>query len=105
MHEADTLPGAVHAVGFDAVRHYLERFNAHWESFYWEPLELIADGDRAMMLARLRLKGRESGIEVDREWAYLFTVRDGKLLRQDGFDDRAGAAAAFSAQAGQAPRA
>jgi hypothetical protein len=41
------------------------------------------------MRARLRLRGRLSGIEVDREWIYVFTVRDGKLIRQDGFDDRA----------------
>jgi hypothetical protein len=37
----------------------------------------------------LRLVGRHSGIEVDRQWIYVFTVRDGKLLRQVGFDDEA----------------
>jgi hypothetical protein len=26
---------------------------------------------------------------VDRLWQYVFTVRDGKLLRQDGYDDEA----------------
>jgi hypothetical protein len=40
------------------------------------------------MRARLRLRGRRSGIEVDREWIYVFTVRHGKLIRQDGFDER-----------------
>lgn len=98
LHEADALPGAVHAVGFDEVRRYLERFGTHWESFHWEPLELVTDDARAMMLARLRLKGRESGIEVDREWAYVFTVCDGKLLRQDGFDGREPALAVFAGQ-------
>ena len=98
LHEADTLPGAVHAVGFAAVRRYLDRFGAHWETFYWEPLELKVDGDRAMMDARLRLKGRESGIDVEREWAYVFVVTDGKLLRQDGFDNRESALAAFARQ-------
>jgi hypothetical protein len=38
--------------------------------------------------ARLRLVGRHSGIEVDREWIYVFTVRDGKLQRQVGYDDQ-----------------
>ena len=46
---------------------------------------------------RLRLTGRESGIEVDRVWVYLFTVRDGKLLRQDGFDGREAAEQALAA--------
>lgn len=95
MHEASTLPGAVHAVGFEAVRRYLERFDAHWTGFGWEPLELRVGGDRALMRARLRLQGRRSGIEVDREWFYVFTVRDGKLARQDGYDTLAEADNAF----------
>ena len=41
------------------------------------------------MPARLILRGRRSGIEVDRDWQYVFTARDGKLLRQDGYDDPA----------------
>ncbi len=86
LHEADTLPGAVSAVGFDEVRRYLERFDSHWSSFHWEPLELRFSGDRALMRARLRLVGRKSGIEVDREWVYVFEVRDGRLYRQLGFD-------------------
>ncbi|MDX6615308.1 MAG: hypothetical protein QOD60_399 [Solirubrobacterales bacterium] len=87
MHEASELPGAVTAVGFDAVRRYFERFDTHWSSFTWEPLEWQISGDRALCRARLKLTGRKSGIDVDREWIYVFTVRDGKLLRQDGFDD------------------
>jgi uncharacterized protein len=87
LHEASSLPGAVSATGLEQVRRYLERFDAHWSSFHWEPLELRIAGDRALMRARLTLEGRKSGIPVDREWIYVFTVRDGKLLRQDGYDD------------------
>ncbi len=96
LHESTTLPGAVSAVGFEEVRHYLERFTTHWSSFLWEPLEWRVQGDRVLMRARLRLTGRRSGIEVDREWVYVFTVRDGKLLRQDGFDDMAAAQRALA---------
>jgi ketosteroid isomerase-like protein len=97
LHEAETLPGAVSAVGLEAVRRYLERFSAHWSSFHWEPLELRVSGDRAAVRARLRFVGSRSGVEVDREWAYFFTVRDGKLLRQDGFDDMSDAIRALEA--------
>jgi hypothetical protein len=48
------------------------------------------------MRARLKLVGRKSGIEVDREWIYVFQVRDGKLLRQDGFDEMSEAMHAFA---------
>jgi hypothetical protein len=27
-------------------------------------------------------------VEVNREWFYVFTVRDGRLVSQEGFDDR-----------------
>ena len=87
LHEANTLPGAVSAVGIEDVTRYLERFNAHWSSFRWEPLELHSTGNRVAVRARLTLVGRRSDVEVDREWAYCFTVRNGKILRQDGFDE------------------
>jgi ketosteroid isomerase-like protein len=89
MHESEALPGPVSAVGFDAVRRYLERFDTHWSSFHWEPLEWRVSKERVLCRARLALTGRKSGIDVDREWIYVFTVRDGKLLRQQGFDDMA----------------
>jgi ketosteroid isomerase-like protein len=99
LHEASTLPGAVAAVGRDEVVHYLERFDTHWSSFHWQPLEWRFHGDQALLHARLHLRGQKSGIEVHREWVYVFTIRDGKLLRQDGFDDMAGAEARFGAGA------
>lgn len=87
--EAEALPGAVTATGIDAVRRYLERFSAHWSEAQWLPQEFLESGDKVFMRARLRLRGRVSGIEVDREWIYVFTVRDEKLIRQEGFDERA----------------
>jgi uncharacterized protein len=87
--EAEALPGAVTATGIDAVRRYLERFASHWSEVQWLPQEFLESGDKVFVTARLRLRGRRSGIEVDREWIYVFTVRNGKLIRQDGFDERA----------------
>jgi ketosteroid isomerase-like protein len=84
--EAETLPGAVTATGMEEVRRYLERFEAHWSEAHWEPIEFRDAGERVYLRARLRLTGRRSGVEVDREWIYVFTVSDGKLLRQEGFD-------------------
>jgi len=95
LHEASTLPGAVSAVGLEDVQRYLRRFDSHWSSFEWEILELETRGDRAAVRARLKLTGRRSGIDVDREWSYLFTVRDGKLLCQQGYDDYDAALAAL----------
>lgn len=87
--EATALPGAVTATGLDQVRHYLERFEVHWSEGKWTPVEFREADDKVVLRARLRLVGRNSGIEVDREWIYVFTISDGKLVRQDGFENLA----------------
>ena len=46
------------------------------------------------MPAEMRLRGRSSDAEVGRRWIYVFSVRDGRLVRQEGFDDEAAARAA-----------
>lgn len=87
--ESRTLPGAVRATGLERVRRYLERFDTHWSEMEWLPQEFVEAGEKVMMVARLKLRGRKSGIEVDRTWVYVFTVRNGQLVSQEGFDDRA----------------
>jgi ketosteroid isomerase-like protein len=51
--EANALLGAVTASGADAVRRYLERFNAHWSEGEWLPDEFVESGDKVFMRARL----------------------------------------------------
>ena len=63
--ESAALPGAVTATGRDQVRHYLERFEVHWSEGKWTPVEFREADDKVMLRARLRLVGRNSGIEVD----------------------------------------
>jgi ketosteroid isomerase-like protein len=87
--EAEALPGAVTATGVEDVRRYLERFDAHWSEGNWKPLEFREAGDKVYLRARLQLIGRRSGVKVDREWSYVFTVGNGKLLQQVGFDQAA----------------
>ncbi len=43
------------------------------------------DDGRVLVLGRLHLRGRESGVEFDQEMAWLFTLREGKLLRYEVF--------------------
>ena len=92
--ESDTLPGAVTTSGPEEARRYFAGFQKHWSEANWQPHDMVARGERVWMPARLVLRGRKSGVVVDRVWQYVFTVRDGKLLRQDGYDDEAEARAA-----------
>jgi hypothetical protein len=48
--------------------------------------EALPGAVTATGVGEVQLIGRRSGIKVDREWSYVFTVGNGKLLRQVGFD-------------------
>jgi uncharacterized protein len=47
--------------------------------------------DRVVALGRVRARGRESGVELDSEMGWVFTFRDGKLIRAAGFLSQAAA--------------
>jgi len=38
-------------------------------------------GDRVVVLGRVRLRGRESGVAVDQPHGWLFEFKDGKVFR------------------------
>jgi ketosteroid isomerase-like protein len=89
MVESKTIPGAPSAYGIDAVLRYMESFRKYWSEIRFEPLEYIDAGDRVVVLARLVGRGKSSGAEVERTWAYVWTLRDEKALRMDAYADRA----------------
>jgi hypothetical protein len=41
--------------------------------------------------------GPASGIKVERRWAYVFTIRKGRVLRQDGYNTKDDALSALGA--------
>jgi uncharacterized protein len=58
---------------FDEARIEFERF--------------IDAGDRVVVIGTLRGIGRGSGIDVTRRQGYLWTIRDGKAIRFEWFND------------------
>src|SRR4051794_16911280 len=90
MTESSALPGAATTSGLAALRRYFAGWVRNWSEWDWQEEEVLdLPPDKVLVMARLRLRGLRSEIWVERRWAYLFTVREGKLLRQDGFDDKA----------------
>jgi ketosteroid isomerase-like protein len=90
MVESATLPGAASAFGIGAVRRYIESFSKHWDEIRFEPQEFIdAADDGVVVVARLVGKGKRSGIEVNRVWAYVWTVRGSKVKSMVGYANRA----------------
>ncbi len=89
MVESRTIPGAPSAYGIDAVRRYMESFPKYWREIRFEPQEYIDAGEQVVVMARLVGRGKSSGAEVKRTWAYVWTLRAKKALRMEAYADRA----------------
>jgi ketosteroid isomerase-like protein len=75
--------------GHAGVARWLEDWTAAWSHFTMEPEEFLDIGERVVMVFRMRATGLSSGVVLERQDAMLFTVRDGKVVRVDYYNDRA----------------
>ena len=79
--------------GRDAVREYLAP--NFFETQTAEPLETIEQGNRLLVVARVRARGRGSGIELDETAYHLLTIEDGRTVRFEVHVDRVEALSAL----------
>jgi ketosteroid isomerase-like protein len=78
------------STGADSFHQWLARWDAAWESWRIEGLELLPSGDdKLLALFRMIVKGKGSGIELDRDDALLAEFReDGKIVRLGYYNDQ-----------------
>ena len=69
----------------DAARTVAETF----EGVRVEIDRLIDAGERVVVIATLRGRGRGSGADVERRQGYVWTIREGKAVRFEWFNDPA----------------
>ena len=68
---------------------------AEWGEWRFEPEELIFIGsDHLLTVGRMKGTGLTSGANVDTDWSSLFTIHDGRTIREQIFLDRGEAMAA-----------
>jgi ketosteroid isomerase-like protein len=75
--------------GFDGVRRFWGEFVSAWESYRVEPLRFDDAGDQVAVV--VRIVGRTHELEVDDTRSSLLTVREGRVVRVQSFDDPDGA--------------
>jgi ketosteroid isomerase-like protein len=72
------LRGVYH--GREELNVVFQSFREAWDSPKWEMQEAIAlDGERVLVVNRVRMRGRASHVHVDATGVQVWTIRSGKL--------------------------
>jgi ketosteroid isomerase-like protein len=80
--------------GHDGVRDWRDQVFEVFDNARVEPEEIVdvhGDGETVLMLLRATGTARHTDIEMDVEWAAIWTVRGGRLLKAQGYLNRADA--------------
>jgi ketosteroid isomerase-like protein len=84
--------------GHDGVKERIETVFDSFAELSLEPEQFIVQGDNVVVQVGGRLRGRESGVEVDFRETWVFTLRDGKVTRVREYRDTNDALEAVGAQ-------
>ena len=77
--------------GHEGIRQFVAEVHEAWETFTWEPEELVESGNLVLALIRSTGRGRGSGVELDRHAAMLWTVPAERAVSLRFFRDQAAA--------------
>ncbi len=75
--------------GPDAMRDDFEQWASAWEELKVTLEEIIDAGNQVVVVAHHQGRGRSSGIQIDSRYYEVYTLREGKVSRQDEFNERA----------------
>ena len=71
--------------GHEGVRQFISLIREQWASMRLEPQEIVDAGSDVVVSVRLVGVGKESGVETVANAGHLWTIRDGKVVRQTTF--------------------
>jgi ketosteroid isomerase-like protein len=75
--------------GHDGVRRFWRQWLSSWERVEFEQQRYIDAGDQVVVFQRMNTRGRTSGVEMDfSDYAQLWTLSDGKVVRMKFYADR-----------------
>ncbi len=81
-------PGGGTYRGHEGVQELWRDARNIFGEFRNEPERLISAGDKVVAFVRVCGRGKESGVEVEAKIAHVHTLRDGKVVRTESFEDR-----------------
>ena len=74
-------PDAAVYRGIDEVRGAVESWTGMWTGYGFEMRDYLDAGDQVVALVQERGRGRSTGVSVERDLGYVFTIRGGKVGR------------------------
>ena len=83
--------------GREGYRRWFEQQFETYDHVSFEPHDFRAVGDQVVVLYTTRVRGAQSGIALESEGGTVFTIRDGLLVRQVGYQRPEDALAAVGA--------
>ncbi|HEY7267532.1 MAG TPA: nuclear transport factor 2 family protein [Solirubrobacterales bacterium] len=75
----------------DVIREVDEEDREAWEERRLEPVEFLDAGDEVVVFLHEFRRGKSSGVELEVDTAVIYTVREGRVTRMQGYMDRAAA--------------
>jgi ketosteroid isomerase-like protein len=85
--DGTNLPDGDVARGHEAILDHIRRWAEQWDDWTVE-VERIVDAGSEQVVLFMRERGRsKSGLDMDERHAELYTCRDGKVIRRQGFSD------------------
>jgi ketosteroid isomerase-like protein len=75
--------------GHDGIRSWFAETQVAFEALSIELTEFRDLGDRVLAFGRVHARGRESGVELDSATGWVFTLREDRILRAEGYLDPA----------------
>src|SRR5690242_17817560 len=71
--------------GVNAYRDNFEHWQSEWEALEATIEEIIDAGDRVVLTAHHRGRGRGSGLEIEARYYEVYTLSRGKIIRVDEY--------------------
>lgn len=101
---SEVLPFSGTYRGREEVAQFFQKLDNAQEPLRFEPQEFIAEGDKVVVLGQSTWRVKATGQTYDNPFAHVFTVKDGKTVRFQEYNDTAAAEAAYRPTAGATTR-
>lgn len=91
LHARPDVPDGRVWRGSDGIRDFFAKTAEAFDPIRWEAREMIAEGRHVVVRAHVTAYGASSGTPIEMDEAQLWTLRDGLIVRLQGFPTVEGA--------------